>query len=240
MSHTLPVAMAGGGSLAAILTALFAAGLVGSFSHCIAMCSPFVLAQTREGTGNALARLSQGLLLPYHLGRLTTYSLLGALAGAVGQDIVVLTRWHWLLPLFLAGAALLFLIRGLSALLPGRSHAGAVIFGRGAGNLLAKLAGPLFAAPGPARGYLLGIVLGLLPCGFLYAALAAAAGSGSALHGALAMAAFATATVPALVIVSVAGTTVLRNWRSRAVTLTVPIQLFNAALLAFAAFRMIG
>ena len=44
----------------------------------------------------------------------------------------------------------------------------------------------------------LGLLLSALPCGLLYAALAAAAASGSALAGGLALLAFVDRTMPAL------------------------------------------
>jgi uncharacterized protein len=45
---------------------------------------------------------------------------------------------------------------------------------------LARFVQPLFADPRGFRGWALGLALGFLPCGFLYSALAAAAGSGTA------------------------------------------------------------
>jgi sulfite exporter TauE/SafE len=52
---------------------------------------------------------------------------------------------------------------------------------------------------------LLGLLLGLLPCGLVYGALAVAAATGSALSGALAMLAFAAGTAPALMSIGVIG-----------------------------------
>ncbi|MCA9735916.1 sulfite exporter TauE/SafE family protein, partial [candidate division KSB1 bacterium] len=60
---------------------LFLAGLVGGFTHCAGMCSPFVLAQTAQG--ETFQRLSSKLLLPYHLGRMTTYVTLAVIVNAV-------------------------------------------------------------------------------------------------------------------------------------------------------------
>ncbi len=55
------------------------------------------------------------------------------------------------------------------------------------------------------------MLLSGLPCGLLYAAVAAAAATGSALAGAIAMAAFAAGTIPALAVVAVAGRAALRR-----------------------------
>jgi sulfite exporter TauE/SafE len=84
----------------------------------------------------------------------------------------------------------------------------------------------------PQDGLLLGRVLGFLPCGFLYGALAVAAASGSALRGALAMLAFGLGTVPSLVVVGVAGQAFGRAWQ-RSVAAVGPIVLvLNAVVLA--------
>jgi sulfite exporter TauE/SafE len=79
------------GSLGGLSGALALVGLIGGALHCAPMCGPFVLAQsvgTRKGGPGA--RLSEVALLPYHLGRLTTYAALGALSGALGGATVAL------------------------------------------------------------------------------------------------------------------------------------------------------
>ena len=60
-------------------------GLLGGFGHCVGMCSPFVLFVSRryappEG-GRRAAFVAQ---VWYTLGRILTYAVLGALAGALG------------------------------------------------------------------------------------------------------------------------------------------------------------
>jgi sulfite exporter TauE/SafE len=53
--------------------------------------------------------------------------------------------------------------------------------------------------PGYQRGIAIGLVTGLLPCGWLYAFVVSAAGTGSIVSGALLMTAFWLGSVPALV-----------------------------------------
>src|ERR1700719_1244896 len=62
---------------------LFAAALAGSF-HCIGMCGGFACALGRDPQGHAATVLRH---LLYNTGRLTTYSFLGGLAGALGHVI---------------------------------------------------------------------------------------------------------------------------------------------------------
>ncbi len=91
-----------------LIVALFLTGLLGSVSHCVGMCGPFVLAQAAcrlEGIPASgmreWHRLSGGALLPYHLGRITTYAAMG---GAVGGLLGLLPQGGFAR---LAGAALL-------------------------------------------------------------------------------------------------------------------------------------
>jgi sulfite exporter TauE/SafE len=97
----------------------------------------------------------------------------------------------------------------------------------------------LFDRPVGWRGYALGVALGFIPCGLLYGALAAAAGSGSALAGALAMIAFALGTVPALFAVALAGHVVGERWRGTLGRATAALMLVNAAQLTYLAWRTV-
>lgn len=225
---------------------LFLVGLVGGFTHCAGMCGPFVLAQVagnerylcRPGMGEG-RRLRAALLLPYHLGRFTTYALLGALMGGIAGFTVWLSGFHWLPALLLGGAAALFLAQGLAGLprllgLRGFAPANPLA------APLVRLARPLLDNPRGMRGYALGAALGFLPCGMLYGALTAAAGAGGALQGALAMMAFVAGTVPSLGLVGYVGVFFGRRAPGATRALGVPLMLLNSALLAFFAFRDLG
>ncbi|HBY95244.1 MAG TPA: hypothetical protein DEP84_15050, partial [Chloroflexi bacterium] len=60
----------------------FLLGLAGSLGHCVGMCSGIVLLLNRRG------RVTGGRLVLAHLGRITTYSLLGLGAGLLGEAAV--------------------------------------------------------------------------------------------------------------------------------------------------------
>jgi sulfite exporter TauE/SafE len=87
---------------------------------------------------------------------------------------------------------------------------------------------------------LLGLLLSALPCGLLYAALAAAASSGSALAGAMAMAAFVLGTVPALGAVALLGQLFGRRHGPAMRLAGVGLFLLNAAVLAAMAWRLLA
>jgi sulfite exporter TauE/SafE len=178
---------------------LLFAGLAGSLVHCVGMCGPFVLGQVAagverhaSGTYGEWRRLAGAALAPYHLGRFTTYTALGAAAGAATALFTSTAAFAWLSGGLLAVAASVMILQAFGIAVGARSSTG---------SALARIAGPLLSSHTRAARYALGVVLGFLPCGLLYGALAAAAGTGSAPEGALAMAAFALGTVPALVAV---------------------------------------
>ena len=65
-------------------------------------------------------------------------------------------------------------------------------------NISAKLQGKAMRFPAPVRAGLIGLLTPLLPCGWLYAFVFAAAGTGTILGGGLLMAAFWLGTIPLL------------------------------------------
>jgi sulfite exporter TauE/SafE len=218
----------------AVAVALFVAGLAGGATHCAGMCGPFVVAQVTAGLAArpTLTRLTAGALVPYHLGRCVTYVGLGAAAGLVSGTLVHGAGFRPLLAVLLAlGAALMLAqaVAQVATLLPAVPA--------GLADRVARAAAPLLADPRGGRRFLLGLVLGFLPCGLLYGAIAAAAATGSALGGALAMAGFALGTVPALVGVGLAGAFFGRRFLPAARVIAAPLLVMNAALLGILAFR---
>ena len=228
----------------ALVAAMLLAGTVGGITHCVGMCGPFVLAQTTARLESVPAarmrefhRLAGAALVPYHLGRATTYIALGALAGAAGQGIRTIPGLDWVAAGWLMFAAIMFLAYALLG--SGVLRAAAAKESRW-GRVLGHFARPLFARPTGLRGYALGLMLGFLPCGLLYAALAVAAGSGGAIGGATAMAAFVLGTIPGLVAVGLTGHVAAGRWRPVAAVIAPVLMVANAAMLAFAAWRLVA
>jgi sulfite exporter TauE/SafE len=224
-----------------MLFGLFAAGAAGSVVHCGPMCGAFVLGQVSERMVRLPSaklcewqRLSNGMLLPYHAGRLTTYAGLGALAAGSAETFSK-SAWFGSLSAVLLGiAALLFMTQALGRIWPsiGGTDRGSRFWGRMIGLITRRI------ARGSVLGeYLFGLTLGFLPCGFLYAALAAAAASGLPLIGAAAMAAFGLGTAPLLMVIGVAGNAAGQRW-NRGVTAAAPVlMVLNAALLLVLAWQ---
>jgi len=224
-----------------LLWSLFIAGLAGGATHCASMCGPFVIAQAatrgdraRPGPGGELRRATGALLIPYHLGRATTYAALGAAAAGLAASVGGLAGVRYLAPALLFLAAIAFLVYGakLAGLVPGAGGSGARL-----GFLFAAMVRPLFARPVGVSGYALGMALGFLPCGLLYAAVAAAGSAEGPLGGALAMLAFAGGTVPGLLAVGIAGEIAMRRWRPFATRVSALIAVVNAGVLAYMGWR---
>lgn len=224
-----------------LLASLLVMGLVGGVTHCAGMCGPFVLSQvtarleaTPASAMREWRRLTGAALLPYHLGRITTYALLGATGALAAGMLSQIPGLRWLSAALLMAAAVLLVGYAVPSLrLPG-------LAGGHWGEMVGRLAKPLFAAPTGFRGWLLGVALGFIPCGLVYGAVAAASAGGDPLAGAMGMAAFAVGTVPALVGVGVAGHVAARHWRGAILRYAPLLLLLNAAFLTFLAWHLIA
>lgn len=170
------------------LGAAFLLGLGGSL-HCAGMCGPLVLAASGRGTHRLL----------YHGGRLLTYASLGALSGSFGAALLW-AGWQQGLSILLGS----LVIAGSAAHLLRRRVPLAGLPARLAGWIRSTMARAL-PSRHPLSRLVVGAVNGLLPCGLVYVALAAAAATGGWRYGALAMLLFGAGTVPLLLLGSWVG-----------------------------------
>jgi sulfite exporter TauE/SafE len=231
----------------ASLLAAFVAGLLSS-GHCFAMCGGIAGALVLRGEAQAAApRAVASRVAAHQLGRLLTYSALGALAG--GLAAAAGTRLPFgesarvaKLAAALGFAALALHFVGRLAILGPLERLGGRLFLRLA-PLRRALAGHSSAAASLAAGAL----WGFLPCGLVYSTLLLATTSGGAWRGALTMLAFGAGTVPALVAAGVASRHFARLARSGALRrlaaaacLAAALLLGNAALAAAGAGGVAG
>jgi hypothetical protein len=173
-----------------------AMGLAGSL-HCAGMCGPIALALPRPPSSRA-AFLAGRLL--YNLGRIATYAALGAVAGLAGRTLA-LAGFQQALSI-LAGVALLA-AAGFGRMLDAKSSrvtlavTGAAWFRRAWRAAIGQAT--------PARLFGTGVLNGLLPCGLVYAAFAAAAAAGSMARSIGFMALFGAGTLPMMFALACAG-----------------------------------
>lgn len=169
----------------ALLAGIVATSAVGSI-HCVAMCGPLV---GLHGGARSLR-----LAVMHSLGRLTTYALLGAAAGTLGGALDLAGKLGNVqrVATLLAG---LFVVAWGVYLLVSRKSVAAKKGSSAFGNALVRIR----SKPPRLRAWLMGTLTGLLPCGWLWAFVITAGGTGSAALGASVMFAFWLGTVPAMV-----------------------------------------
>jgi len=183
-----------------LLVTVFAASLVGSL-HCVGMCGPFVAFYSgADGSAGTRRLVSHGV---YSGARLASYVVLGVAAGSLGAVLDLAGSLAGIQRVAAVVAGVVMVVWGVLALLQAR---GVRIFSHTAGaGPLGRLVRRGFSLVGNKppliRAGLVGLLSGLLPCGWLWAFLITAAGTGSAGSGAAVMAAFWLGTVPALVAV---------------------------------------
>lgn len=219
------------GAFWAVVGAATWLGLLGGFTHCAGMCGPFVLAQTARRMSHdraamsELKRLRGAALLPYHFGRATIYVGLGGLGGLLSSVIVQGEAFKFVMAALLA-------IGGVMMIRPAFAGPQAGSWG---GGLYARLIEPAMGSLARGSGYGLGLALGFLPCGMVYAALAAAAATGSVAGGAVVMAGFAIGTMPGLIAVAFLGELAGRRWRQAMAQAAPWLMAANGAVLLFLA-----
>jgi uncharacterized protein len=178
-------------------------GFLGSL-HCLGMCGPIVLALPFAGTRDTLKKML------YNSGRVITYAVMGLGAGFIGSRF------------FMAG------IQQDMSVIFGASIVLYVVIPPSVKNKLSS-SSPVSFLYKPVKLYIgkllksrnnisfltMGLLNGLLPCGFVYMALAASVVTGSPLNGSLAMALFGLGTVPALFFFSIAARLFTLNIRNK-------------------------
>ncbi|MBL8601677.1 MAG: sulfite exporter TauE/SafE family protein [Myxococcales bacterium] len=210
-------------------------GLMGS-GHCVAMCGGIVgalgvspLVKLKLKRPHPLPRA-----LAFHAGRLSAYALLGALAATLGGALPI-SQAPWILKAI--GALSMVLVglqlAGLSGL-PRRLEA----LGRPLWSRVAPAAQRFIRGETPLHRFALGLLWALMPCGMIYAALAASLTAPTPSTGALTMLVFGLGTLPSMLTVSLFADVLRRrlataSWRRAAGALVLAIGLANAGALAW-------
>jgi sulfite exporter TauE/SafE len=172
----------------------FTAGLAGS-GHCLGMCGGILAALAVAGPEASVGQRFR-LNLAYHVGRITTYTMLGLLAGFVSQAAIFSALRPHLYWLFIAANLMVILI-GLATAFRVRRLSLATLDGTGWG-FMSRALGRASRQSTVTAFLAAGLVMGLLPCGLVYGVLIAAATGGSWLQGGGMMLAFGLGTLPAL------------------------------------------
>ena len=189
----------------------FLIGLLSTI-HCLGMCGGIMGALTfslpqpvRENRRRLLPYLAA-----YNLGRIASYTLAGALLGALGERLYRLLSPHGGY-LILQGIAAL-LMTGIGLYLAGWFPKFALIerLGVPVWRRLEPLGRRLLPVRSPLHAVAYGVIWGWLPCGLVYSTLLWTLAAGGPLPGGLFMLAFGVGTLPALL-----GAGMLTHWLQR-------------------------
>jgi len=168
---------------------------LGSFGHCVGMCGGIIIAYSSTKVQQGWSKTQQSFShLLYSSGRIVTYAILGVIFGYLGAVVTFSNTAN----------GVLWLVAGTAMLLTGLSLLGKVKFlvliehSFSKSKWYQKNFRSLISSQTLTSFFLLGMLNGLLPCGFVYFFAITAASTAGPLHGALVMIIFGVSTVPAL------------------------------------------
>ncbi|MEP0916543.1 sulfite exporter TauE/SafE family protein [Leptolyngbya sp. DQ-M1] len=195
-------------------------GFLGSFGHCLGMCSPLTVAfsLSRE-RGSRWQQIRFNLLLNF--GRVLSYTIVGATIGALGSVLIAGGQLAGIDSGLRRGLAI---VTGLLLIWFGLSNINASWLPRVPilhpiqGKLHDRFNSLMSELARSNNGWtpaLLGMIWGLIPCGFLYAAQIKAAETGTVAEGALTMLAFGLGTAPMMVSTGLFASALSRDRRSQ-------------------------
>jgi sulfite exporter TauE/SafE/copper chaperone CopZ len=204
LAGILPLAQAGMG-----YGMLFVIGLITSV-HCAVMCGGINMSQCIGAAGKQMSGGGKGALKPsllYNLGRVVSYTAVGALVGALGSVVSFTGAMKGAVQ---AAAGVFMVIMGLSmtGLFPWLS--------RLVPRMPSGVAQKLNRRKGSAGPFYVGLINGLMPCGPLQAMQLYALSTGSALAGATSMLVFSLGTVPLMFALGAASSLLSRRFTKRA------------------------
>ena len=180
-----------------LIVAVLTASLLGSL-HCAGMCGAFVTFAVTGGAADAATQVR--LHAAYNLGRLVVYAVLGVAAGSLGAALDLAGALVGLQETAAVLAGALMVVAGIVTIL--RVHGARLPSARlprafarwlSAGHRAAAAMTPTL------RAVSIGLLTTLLPCGWLYAFVVIAAGTGDPALGGLTMAVFWVGTLPVLI-----------------------------------------
>lgn len=204
-----------------IMGAALALGLVTGI-HCIGMCGPIAISLPLKET-TKFSKVTSAIL--YNLGRAITYATMGMIFGFFGQSFAMAGFQKWL-------GIIMGIIMILYVIFPAvfKSKFSVENFGyKYTAPLRSKLA-KLFGKRSYSSLFVIGILNGLLPCGPVYAALAAAIATGSVIYGTVFMFLFGIGTIPIMLTLSLIGDKISSKLRTKLAKL-IPVTIVILGIL---------
>jgi sulfite exporter TauE/SafE len=180
-------------------------GFLGSFGHCLGMCGPLTVAFSVSDQSLSPGKIPWQFHLLLNLGRILSYALVGATIGGLGSVLIAGGQMAGIGSIFRQGMAIftgiLLIILGLAQINPTVFHRFLIIHPLSPRNLhnhLSKIMVNVSLQNHAFTPILLGLIWGLIPCGFLYTAQIKAAETGNLGLGMLTMLFFGLGTFPTM------------------------------------------
>lgn len=213
-------------NLFSIITIAF----LGSFGHCIGMCGGIVIAYSSTKLNSEISKQKAAIShILYSFGRVSTYTLLGVIFGFLGGVATFSNK----------ASGTLLIIAGIFMVLTAFSLLGKIKFLTLIEHSVSKTTWyqnsfkSLLNSQNYSSFFMLGVLNGLLPCGFVYFFAITAASTADPFWGGVVMLVFGLSTIPALFslgfFVGLFSQSTLRNTM---------IKLAGIAVLAYAIFTI--
>ncbi len=205
---------------------LFVIGLLTSI-HCVGMCGGINISQCSKYEFNGKGKIRGKKFYPsliYNLGRVISYTLVGAIVGGIGKAISFSGTLQWII-IVLSGILMLIVGINMLNIFPFFRKIVPTI-----PRFLRKKVNKVKTDRGP---FIVGLLNGLMPCGPLQAMQIYALQSGSIIHGALSMFIFSVGTVPLMFILGLLSTVLNSKFTDK-------MQKISAVLVILLSFSMIS
>ncbi len=199
----------------------FAVGLLGSL-HCVGMCGPIVLAL--PVFGESQFKIMLGRIL-YNLGRVVTYSFIGAMFGLFGNRLV-LFGLQQNLSIILGAIIMIYILTPRKI----KTKVSELKFYKNITTFIKTNFFRLASRKNASSLFAIGLLNGLLPCGFVYVGIAGAISTGDVLSGTLYMALFGLGTLPIMFATALFGKIINLNIRRRLAKMVPAFAFILAAL----------
>jgi len=219
------------------LFSMFTLGILGT-GHCIGMCGPLIFAFPGR-TGRFSAHWF------YHLGRISTYVIIGTLMGGIGSGLAQIAAGTggdylaWVARIqvgFSLLAALFLMMFGLVRLDFIREPGWMALASPDKIPGYGKIMKSAVSNQGQANLFLVGVIMGFLPCGLSFAAFSRALPAGGAFRGALLVFVFALGTIPGLLLLGTGASGLARRYQKHSDLLAGLLMIYMAADLVLKAW----
>lgn len=227
----------------AMMVGFFLTGFIGSFTHCVFMCGSIAIGQMSirlmqlpNSQLNQRNKFLCALSVPYYFGKTAAYITMGSAAFvfsvAIENSVMQIVG-----ALCMTIAALFFVLSAFHIQIFSTIN---IRFLSNIMNNLSRYINKMIPLSHPNR-WLVGFLLGFIPCGLVYASVTAAvAYSSNIVEVMVVLFCFGIGTMPGLLILTFFGRNILNKWKNIFEILYCAIMLYNAYILFGAAWMHIS